>query len=598
MLTLLHMPAGGARPETGVLICPPFGWEDICSYRSRWQWAEQLADAGRAAMRIDLPGTGDSGGSWESAGLLATWREAAGGAAAWLRETAGCARVVAVGIGLGGVVSCLAAAAAADGGAVIDELVLWGVPSRGRHLTRELSAFAMLEAGRDGLARAAELQVPGAICAGGFVLGAETVTDLGAIDLTGHDVAAGGVKRALLLTRDGMQADARLRASMEQSGVAVTVAEGPGFGAMMAEPHFATPPTEVFATVERWLQDGQGADAAPREPRSTTTRHKPAFTVADEAALAHDGASICERPLYIGQEFGDMFGILASPAEGPSAGIGAVLLNAGAIRRVGPNRMWVEIARRWAARGVPSLRVDLESLGDSDGSAAIDADVAQLYGGEALGQVRAALDELERQEGVTRFVLVGLCSGAYWSFHGALYDERVAAALMLNARTLFYDPLTEPMRDLRKGLSRRDALRKLARGEVRASRMRAIATRAPRAIFKRAFERRPDPDGDKVAHAFDSVRDKRQRLLFGFCEIEDLYQEFQRERRFSDPARWPNIRVELLPGDDHTLRPLEAQRDAQKLLDAALEAEIRLLDDGESRAPTVYGTRAAAQPRA
>ena len=46
-----------------VLICTPFGWGEAHSYRSRRNWAIQLAAAGYPTLRIDLPGTGDSGGS-------------------------------------------------------------------------------------------------------------------------------------------------------------------------------------------------------------------------------------------------------------------------------------------------------------------------------------------------------------------------------------------------------------------------------------------------------------------------------------------------------------------------------------------------------
>ena len=54
----LH-PASGEGDGAAVLICPPFGWEDFCSYRSRRTWADALAAAGHPALRIDLPATGD-----------------------------------------------------------------------------------------------------------------------------------------------------------------------------------------------------------------------------------------------------------------------------------------------------------------------------------------------------------------------------------------------------------------------------------------------------------------------------------------------------------------------------------------------------------
>ena len=53
-----------------------------------------------------------------------------------------------------------------------------------------------------------------------------------------------------------------------------------------------------------------------------------------------------------------------------------MLLNSGAVRRIGPQRMWVEAARRWAALGVPTLRFDVVGVGDSDGDGSAYATAA------------------------------------------------------------------------------------------------------------------------------------------------------------------------------------------------------------------------------
>ena len=68
------------------------------------------------------------------------------------------------------------------------------------------------------------------------------------------------------------------------------------------------------------------------------------------------------------QPFGTLFGVLGRAARRrPRRDLCAVFLNAGAVRRIGPNRLWVEAARRWARAGVPSVRMDLEGIGDADG---------------------------------------------------------------------------------------------------------------------------------------------------------------------------------------------------------------------------------------
>ena len=44
---------------------------------------------------------------------------------------------------------------------------------------------------------------------------------------------------------------------------------------------------------------------------------------------------------------------------------GAVLLNAGLIHHIGPNRIYVKLARQIAALGIVALRFDLSGIGDS-----------------------------------------------------------------------------------------------------------------------------------------------------------------------------------------------------------------------------------------
>ena len=137
---VFHAPAPPARP-TAVIMCPPFGWDEVCSYRSRRYWAERLADAGYATIRLSYPGTGDSGGMPRDPGRLDAWTAAVSSAGAWLREASGASRIVAVALGLGGLLAYRAMAF----GAPIDDLVLWATPARGRALVRQLRAFSKLE---------------------------------------------------------------------------------------------------------------------------------------------------------------------------------------------------------------------------------------------------------------------------------------------------------------------------------------------------------------------------------------------------------------------------------------------------------------------
>ena len=75
-------------------------------------------------------------------------------------------------------------------GAPIDGLVLWAAPARGRELTRQLKAFARLEASQvfEGLPDPPPMP-EGEMEVGGFVLTQETQADLGDLDLSTLAVA-------------------------------------------------------------------------------------------------------------------------------------------------------------------------------------------------------------------------------------------------------------------------------------------------------------------------------------------------------------------------------------------------------------------------
>ncbi|MEO5616283.1 MAG: alpha/beta fold hydrolase [Candidatus Eisenbacteria bacterium] len=71
------------------------------------------------------------------------------------------------------------------------------------------------------------------------------------------------------------------------------------------------------------------------------------------------------------------------------------------------NRMWVETARRMAARGWAGFRFDYHGCGDSEGSSA-GLDPNRPYRADAV----AALRHLRHEHGQQRFVLIGSCFDA------------------------------------------------------------------------------------------------------------------------------------------------------------------------------------------
>ena len=573
-----HATAAQPVGATAVLICPPWGWDEITSYAARRAWAERLAADGHPTLRIDLPGTGDSGGTPTDPDRVGAWVDAIVTGAAFLAARPGVQRVAMIGLGVSG----LLAGRAISDGAPIDDLILWAAPARGRTFLREQRAFGAMQSSRFSLTGEPEpdLLAEGWLEVGGFVLSRETVDALAGIDLAA--MPHGRLGRVLLLERDGMGHDRELEARLTALGASVTTAPGHGWTDMVFHPERYAAPLDVIDRVSAWLS-GHPGDLG----RSTPIRE---VVTTDDVELDVDGTAIREAPFAIERPFGQLFGLIAEPARVPSPATCAVFLNAGAIRRVGPNRMWVEASRRWAARGIPTVRVDLEGIGDSDGDPRRFYDVNNFYTDAYGAHVRAILDALEARGYGPRFVLVGLCAGAYWTFNTAAVDARVDSAIAINPRAMVWDPDLLTRREARKveRLLQLALWSRVVRGQVRPSRMldvtRAVLSRSARkaiAAPRRArAQSAPTNAFDTTAGRLDATRATGSRILLAFSGDEPVHDELIAEGIVADLARWPNVELASIPGRDHTARPIVAQRAVHALLDGELDRVLATPEPG------------------
>lgn len=134
-----------------------------------------------------------------------------------------------------------------------------------------------------------------------------------------------------------------------------------------------------------------------------------------------------EKAILFGK-FHTLTGILTEPDAPAGENMPAVILsNAGLIHRIGPNRIYVKLARDLARLGYPVLRFDLSGVGDSvtrpDGMAVEEF---------TIDDMRQAMDYLAETLGSRRFVLGGHCAGAYHSIRTAARDDRVSGVVMIN----------------------------------------------------------------------------------------------------------------------------------------------------------------------
>jgi pimeloyl-ACP methyl ester carboxylesterase len=420
----VHAPAPGRRSSVGVLLCPPFGWSELCTHRSRRTWANELADAGHPVLRIDLQGTGDSAGSLASAGLLDAWISTVATASAWLRDEFACSRVCGLGIGLGGMLAWLAAAE----GAPLDDLILWGVPARGRQLVRELQIAAKVDIDFqvEALPGAVDALAPPALEDGdlldeaGQVISKETLESLAAIDLRQVALPDPERRRALMFRRAGVKSDEVLGEQLRDRGVDVTVQDGAGYDAMMLYVQDSVVPRQEIGRSIVWLSESAGRGSR------NGVRRVALDVSAESIEIIENGVAIRETPVSISLPDREIGAVITEPRDAAAENLCVVFSSGGADRRLGPNRLWVEAARSCAARGVTAVRIDPAGVGDSDGDERDWATLWDHYRPRQAEHLRDVLDALEARGLPGRFLLVGFCSGGYRSLHTAVVDARVA----------------------------------------------------------------------------------------------------------------------------------------------------------------------------
>jgi pimeloyl-ACP methyl ester carboxylesterase len=104
-----------------------------------------------------------------------------------------------------------------------------------------------------------------------------------------------------------------------------------------------------------------------------------------------------------------------------------LILNSGLVHHIGPERVYVRAARAVARHGCLAVRMDHRGIGDSDPR----RDNLPFVAG-ALSEIEEVLEEVTATWGVERFVLMGICSGAEFSFVIAQEDERVVGVVLIN----------------------------------------------------------------------------------------------------------------------------------------------------------------------
>lgn len=257
-----------------------------------------------------------------------------------------------------------------------------------------------------------------------------------------------------------------------------------------------------------------------------------------------------------------LMGILTEPApEVAIAGAPAVVVsNVGLNPRSGPHRLWVSLARALARQGITTLRFDLNGLGDSLPRRDARNDLER-----AVADVGEALDFLEKKRGISRFVLIGMCSGTDSAHRVATTDARIAAAIFLDGYT--YETTRSKLRwKVGRHFTPEGLMRTIRR---RLPRLSGAAVGEAEEIYSREY-----PEQRQFVRDLEAMVDRGTKLLFIYSG--GLWMYFNYEAQFFDmvaPSRLEGrVDVELRKEADHTyMLPDERARLVTRLTDWVLQ---------------------------
>jgi uncharacterized protein len=303
-------------------------------------------------------------------------------------------------------------------------------------------------------------------------------------------------------------------------------------------------------------------------------------------------------PVVFANEDGNrLFGVLHTPATNLAPEIAIVLLSPGIKSRVAPHRLYVKLARRLCEAGFLVLRFDFYGLGDAEGELqeTLVADVyASVAAGRYLHDTVAAMNWLQQEHHISKFVLAGLCGGAITGLFAGAQDPRVISLVGLGIPVTQYSEgasryqfLTEQELDhFRRNYFKRAMNWK---SWVRLLTLRSdykVMTKALLVPAKRIWQRHAPPAAAATAapsdaagntnphfsRAFFAMLGRSRKMLLVFGESDRLYWEFDEKFYRRSASALDQYRaqfdIELVKGARHVFEAREQQEELfAKILD-------------------------------
>lgn len=264
-----------------------------------------------------------------------------------------------------------------------------------------------------------------------------------------------------------------------------------------------------------------------------------------------------------------LYGIVSEPSPGESTSSQAafILLNSGLLHRIGPNRVYVKIARQLAQLGFTTLRFDLSGIGDSP-----NRDDNMPFMRSSMLEVRQAMDYLAATRDIHRFILTGICSGADLAVRVACEDARVTGIAPIDfytvpsmgyLRSMYMRRLVNP-RSWWKLLTGKSELWSNIRKKLM-SQQPSPSRRVEAVIDEDSWP----PAPAKVRPMLETLAKKQVKMCFVYSSGSSAHYNFKQhfERTVQQLQRQAELDVVHHPTADHGFTLLHSQ---QKLLETII----------------------------
>jgi hypothetical protein len=255
-----------------------------------------------------------------------------------------------------------------------------------------------------------------------------------------------------------------------------------------------------------------------------------------------------------------------------------LLFSAGGTHHIGPNRMYVTLARRLARDGITVARLDQSGIGDAETRPGAPDNA--VYADTGVPDMQAAITWAKQSLGGS-LAVAGLCSGAFHALRGALEDAGTGApavdlAIPINSPVFHYVPgkpldfatataASETQR-YKRAISEGVPWKKLLRGEVDVKHAARAVTRRARDTAQAWAKELARKAKVPLPHDFASEllgfteRGGAVRFVFSGDDPGRMLLEQQGGSTLERLVASARVALVSIPGADHTFTARWTQR--------------------------------------